>query len=114
MGHDRVPLRQGEVTLGRSRYCSLVVDDPAVSRQHAAIRVRGEEMVLYDLGSRNGTTLNGERIAAPASLKLGDVLTLGACSIQLIESRMSDDAARTAEAMPAPEPRPLAETQPDD
>ena len=41
-------------TLGRSRQCDVVLDDPNVSRQHAEIRPRGGSWVLTDLGSTNG------------------------------------------------------------
>jgi hypothetical protein len=47
------------VTLGRSRSCDIVLDDPNVSRQHAEIRPRGGSWVVVDLGSTNGSRLNG-------------------------------------------------------
>jgi hypothetical protein len=65
------------VTLGRSRQCEIVLDDPNVSRQHAEIRPRGGSWVLTDLGSTNGSSVNGRRIDGPEVLKPGDELEFG-------------------------------------
>jgi hypothetical protein len=64
-------------TLGRSRQCDVVLADPNVSRQHAEIRPRGGSWVLTDLGSTNGTLLNGRRIDRPEVLKAGDEIEVG-------------------------------------
>jgi hypothetical protein len=65
------------VTMGRSRQCDVVLDDPNVSRQHAEIRPRGGSWVLTDLGSTNGSSLNGRRIEGPEVVKPGDEIELG-------------------------------------
>jgi hypothetical protein len=65
------------VTLGRSRQCDIVVNDSNVSREHAEIRPRGGSWVLTDLGSTNGSSLNGRRIDGPEVLKPGDEIELG-------------------------------------
>jgi hypothetical protein len=65
------------VTLGRSRQCDVVLSDPNVSRQHAEIRPRGGGWMLNDLGSTNGSTLNGRRIDGPEMLKRGDEIEVG-------------------------------------
>ncbi len=65
------------IVLGRSRQCDVVLDDPNVSRQHAEIRPRGGSWVLSDLGSTNGSSLNGRRIDNPEVLKRGDQVELG-------------------------------------
>jgi Protein of unknown function (DUF3662)/FHA domain len=65
------------VTIGRSRQSDIVVDDPNVSRQHAEIRPRGGSWVLTDLGSTNGSILNGRRIDGPEVLKPGDQIEIG-------------------------------------
>jgi Protein of unknown function (DUF3662)/FHA domain len=67
--------------LGRSRQCDVVVNDPNVSRQHAEIRPRGGSWVLHDLGSTNGSSLNGRRIEGPEVLKRGDEIELGTSSL---------------------------------
>jgi pSer/pThr/pTyr-binding forkhead associated (FHA) protein len=61
-----VELHGNRVVIGRGRDCDLVLDDPAVSRQHAVISVRtGVPLVIEDLGSANGTFVNGKKIQAP-------------------------------------------------
>ncbi|MHB8657498.1 MAG: FhaA domain-containing protein [Solirubrobacteraceae bacterium] len=65
------------VTLGRSRQCEIVLDDPNISRQHAEVRPRGGSWVLTDLGSTNGSCINGRRIEGPEVLKAGDEIELG-------------------------------------
>jgi len=68
-------------TLGRSRQCDVVLDDPNVSRQHAEIRPRGGSWVLNDLGSTNGSCVNGRRIDGPEVLKPGDEIELGTSAL---------------------------------
>jgi hypothetical protein len=70
------------VTLGRSRQCDVVLDDPNVSRQHAEIRPRGGSWVLTDLGSTNGSCLNGRRITGPEVIRAGDEIELGTSVIK--------------------------------
>lgn len=65
------------VTLGRSRQCDVVLDDPNVSRQHAEIRPRGGSWVLSDLGSTNGSRINGRTIEQPEVVRPGDEIELG-------------------------------------
>jgi hypothetical protein len=70
------------VTLGRSRQCDIVLNDPNVSREHAEIRPRGGSWVLSDLGSTNGSCLNGRRIEGPEVVKPGDEIELGTSTIR--------------------------------
>jgi pSer/pThr/pTyr-binding forkhead associated (FHA) protein len=51
-----------ERVFGRDATCDVPLDDPTVSRRHAALRQRGGELFVADLGSQNGTFVNGERI----------------------------------------------------
>lgn len=74
-GHE-LQLDQGVVVLGRSSGCDVVVDDPNVSRRHAEIRRLGEGYSLVDLGSTNGTEVNGQRVGE-TSLMNGDVIGVG-------------------------------------
>jgi Protein of unknown function (DUF3662)/FHA domain len=73
------------VTIGRSRQCDVVLDDPNVSRQHAEIRPRGGSWVLTDLGSTNGSSINGRRLAGPEVLRPGDELQIGISTIRFQE-----------------------------
>jgi phosphoserine phosphatase RsbU/P len=65
------------VTIGRSRDCDIFLPDQWLSRHHAEIRRRGQSAFLADLRSKNGTLLNGERVAAECLLRHGDVISLG-------------------------------------
>jgi hypothetical protein len=69
-------------TIGRSRQCEVMLDDPNVSRQHAELRARGGSWVLTDLGSTNGTRLNGRRVDGPEVLKPGDEIEIGTSKIK--------------------------------
>jgi hypothetical protein len=68
-------------TLGRSRECDIVVEDANVSRRHAEVRPRGSAWVLSDLGSTNGTRLNGRTIHTPEVLQPGDEIEVGSSLI---------------------------------
>ncbi|HET9105060.1 MAG TPA: DUF3662 and FHA domain-containing protein [Solirubrobacteraceae bacterium] len=65
-------------TIGRSRQADIMLDDPNLSRQHAEIRPRGGSWVVTDLGSTNGSRLNGRRIDGTEVIKPGDELEVGA------------------------------------
>jgi hypothetical protein len=68
--------------LGRSRKCDIVLDDANVSREHAEIRPRGGSWVVTDLGSTNGSSVNGRRIDSPTVVKPGDEVELGTSSMK--------------------------------
>ena len=68
-------------TLGRSRQCDVMVDDANVSRQHAEIRPHGASWTLTDLGSTNGSRLNGRRVGQAEVLKPGDEIELGTTTL---------------------------------
>src|SRR5437763_495731 len=78
MDGKRLLVGPAGVTLGRSRQCDVVLDDPNVSRQHAEIRPRGGSWVLTDLGSTNGSRLNGRTVEGPEVVRSGDEIELGA------------------------------------
>jgi pSer/pThr/pTyr-binding forkhead associated (FHA) protein len=73
------------VKVGRARHCDCVVNDPTVSRVHAALRYEDGRWWLRDLRSSNGTCVNGCLIADEVEVRPGDVVTLGAGSFQLAE-----------------------------
>ena len=64
-------------TIGRSRQADIVIDDPNVSRQHAEVRPRGGAWVLTDLGSTNGSRLNGRQITNSEVIQAGDEIEIG-------------------------------------
>ncbi len=65
------------LTIGRSRVCEIMLDDDKVSRHHARIDVSRGQLRLRDLDSRNGTRVNGQRIASEVVLLDGDRIQLG-------------------------------------
>ena len=103
----RFPLRLGETLIGRSPYCSIVINDGLVSRQHAAIRVTREGMQVEDLGSRNGTFVNRQRVSGTQVLSPGDRIEIGGHPLEIeLESREDrphrETLAVTAEHHPPP------------
>ncbi|QDV73510.1 SpoIIE family protein phosphatase [Botrimarina mediterranea] len=70
----RFPLTAERSTIGRSSDCEVSLDVAAVSRRHAEVIRRGADFVVEDLGSRNGTYVNGQRIAGPTVLASGDLI----------------------------------------
>lgn len=74
----RYDLHDGTWTLGRSPDCTLpLLESASISRHHAELQVLGDTVRLRDLGSVNGTQLNGQRVEGPVALKDGDMLCLG-------------------------------------
>jgi two-component system cell cycle response regulator len=70
-----------ELTLGRGSTCDLRIDDSSLSRQHCRIRKTNGVYFAEDLGSRNGTQVNGMRIKAPVRLDDGALIQLAAGTI---------------------------------
>ena len=67
-----------EITVGRGGGCGIVLpDDHFVSTVHARLFRRGDDVFVEDLGSRNGTFVNGDTIAAPTRLRRGDRVQFG-------------------------------------
>jgi len=80
-GGRRVPLQDEAVSIGRLDTCDLVLDDPTVSRTHAEVRREGDGFEVVDLGSRNGTRVNGRGVARQR-LADGDDLLIGAVPLR--------------------------------
>lgn len=64
-------------TMGRADGADIPVDDPFASSVHARIFFRGQFMYIEDMGSTNGTYLNGRRLRAAERLKVGDTVRIG-------------------------------------
>ena len=71
------PLDKPEVIVGRDLNNDIVINDPEVSRRHARFFIQGNSYVLEDLGSTNGTFINGQRLSAPYALHIGEAITFG-------------------------------------
>jgi FhaA, N-terminal domain/FHA domain len=80
--HDgsRVAIDDRPVVLGRMPDCDVVLADPNVSRRHAELRRVGDTVVVTDLGSTNGTRVNGEAVRERA-LASGDEITVGSTTV---------------------------------
>jgi VWFA-related protein len=68
---------KGTTNIGRGKDNQVILDDPTVSRHHAWIKAEGEDFLVFDIGSANGTFVNGERIDEPRRLQNSDVVRFG-------------------------------------
>jgi hypothetical protein len=93
------PLTADSVVLGREEGVDISLRDPEVSRQHARVSWQAGTYVLEDLGSTNGTFLNGMQITGQRPLRPGDSIGLGQTILVL-------QPQGTAEPTPPPAPRP--------
>jgi hypothetical protein len=94
----------GELILGREHASvDLVIPDAGVSRRHARVVAHNGGVIVEDLGSSNGTYVNGQRITGPVELGTGDEIRVGA-TVLGVEGRQN----ATAPMQPRPAPRRLA------
>ena len=103
-----LPLAPGENVLGRDPGCAVFVDDTTVSRRHARVTVQGSEAVLEDLGSKNGTTVNGRVPDGPVALRHGDAVLVGSV---LFAVRVAA-SGETATLGPSPDDSTLPDSRP--
>lgn len=89
-----------EFLVGRSDDCHLRPKSDAISRKHCVIRLRDENIFVEDLGSRNGTFLNGKRLEKETEARHGDVLRVGKLEF---EFDVEQPALASAEAVGAPQ-----------
>jgi serine phosphatase RsbU (regulator of sigma subunit) len=87
----RQPLQGGSVSIGRASDCTIPIKDRYLSRKHAEIIPVGEAWMLKDLGSANGTYLNGSRVERDEPLRTGDRIRLGDTEIVFETSGSSTD-----------------------
>ncbi|MGZ7080825.1 MAG: FHA domain-containing protein [Thermoanaerobaculia bacterium] len=78
MGGRLIRLHRGENIIGRERDATISVQASYISRQHARLLVSPHEVVVEDLGSKNGTYVGDERLTAPRTLRDGDTIKIGA------------------------------------
>jgi pSer/pThr/pTyr-binding forkhead associated (FHA) protein len=74
---ETVTLPHGEIVIGRAETCGLVVDSDAVSRMHARLRITDDSVTIEDLGTVNGTAVNGEPVSAAMPLESGAEVDVG-------------------------------------
>ena len=100
------PLEGDQLTIGRDASNAVAINDAEVSRKHSRLSFQGGKYVLEDLGSTNGTFVNGQRLSGPAVLKPGDVVSLGEQIVLMYDSVNIDPGATMAS------PRAAARVQP--
>jgi hypothetical protein len=88
----------------------LTIDDPLVSRRHAVIRVAAGVLEVEDLGSLNGTWVNGERLERPRALSAGDFVQLGGVSFEVEGEPVEPGGTVFARTLP-PAPAPVGEDE---
>jgi pSer/pThr/pTyr-binding forkhead associated (FHA) protein len=99
------PLDRAEAFVGRDLNNDIVINDPEISRRHSRLYAQGNGFVLEDLGSTNGTFVNGQRLLGPYVLRPGDTITFGERLNMVFESAEVDQDATmvspSARAYPA-------------
>ena len=82
------------------RDCSgVLLADPEISRRHLELRPNGTRVAVIDLGSLNGTRINGHPLDAAQVLRVGDVVQFGACTVELIGASRRTDAPPRASSI---------------
>jgi hypothetical protein len=97
-------LPEGELLLGRSPDEGFFVDDGRVSRRHALMVRDGNDVIVRDLGSRNGIKLNGERVQHERPMLAGDRLALGDTVLVLVADEISEPVPQAANRRPQTSP----------
>ncbi len=113
------PLEGEEITIGRETVNQVAINDAEVSRKHARLTLHGTAYVLQDLGSTNGTFVNGQRVTATQVLNPGDTVSFGENIVLQYEATfdpnatvISTKAPSTAVPVPKPTPMPAAAPAP--
>ena len=93
------PLEGDQLTIGRDSSNAVAINDGEVSRRHARLSFQGGKYVVEDLGSTNGTSVNGQRLSGPAVLKPGDVVALGEQIVLMYDVIHQDPGATMASGL---------------
>ncbi|HTI74398.1 MAG TPA: FHA domain-containing protein [Mycobacterium sp.] len=100
-GRELVPLTGERVTLGKAPTNAVALEhDPTVSRLHAILENHGSAWSIRDMGSRNGTYVNGEKIAAERVLHSGDEVRIGKSRLVYLEPRQVGAPVEEATIVP--------------
>ncbi|HJQ79918.1 MAG TPA: FHA domain-containing protein [Lacipirellulaceae bacterium] len=101
-----IPLKKEKFLIGRAKECALRAGSEAISRRHCAIVRASDRVTVRDLGSRNGTFVNDERIEKEVPLSVGDELRVGPLKFR-IAAMSSAPAAEAKSSAPVPAPKSL-------
>lgn len=93
----RYSLAEGEYVIGRRADCQIFVPDMRVSRQHARLWRTGETWTLEDLGSNNGTFVNGVKVQSSIQLKNDDEITIANNKIRVESASLAKDGGKQLE-----------------
>jgi pSer/pThr/pTyr-binding forkhead associated (FHA) protein len=114
------PLEVPELTIGRDISNQIPINDAEVSRKHVRLTLKNNGYVIEDLGSTNGTFVNGQRISGAVQLKVGDLVAFGENVVLMFEGNFDPDATVLSSkankdnletmiaSAPAPTPAPAA------
>ena len=86
-------LEGDQLNIGRDSTNEITINDAEVSRRHARLTFQGGKYVLEDLGSTNGSFVNGQRLAGPRVLKDGEVVSFGEQIVLVFEVKANDPGA---------------------
>jgi pSer/pThr/pTyr-binding forkhead associated (FHA) protein len=86
-------LEGDQLNIGRDSTNEVAINDAEISRRHARLTFQGGKYVLEDLGSTNGTFVNGQRLAGPRVLKAGEVVSFGEQIVLVFEVTTNDPGA---------------------
>ena len=100
-GERRIKVERERTTLGRSRDADIFIPDQWLSRMHAEILLDRGGLVVADLGSKNGTLVNGSRIQGPTPLRKGDQIKLGDHTVTVQWSVSDEDTEDEPAQAPA-------------
>lgn len=110
------PVEGEDISIGREPGNSVVINDAEISRRHSHIQLRSGAYVVEDLGSTNGTFVNGIRLSGPHALKAGDEISLGEQIKLVFEAIEAIDPNATMVSAPRtyvpPKPAAAAPVQP--
>ncbi|MEZ5293283.1 MAG: FHA domain-containing protein [Vicinamibacterales bacterium] len=95
IGDRSVLLGHGANVVGRDLEAEVFISDPSISRRHARIVVENGAFRIEDLGSKNGTSVNGDRLTAPAPLADGDLVEFGSVKGRFCLARRDDPSTLT-------------------
>lgn len=85
-----IAVRVPKFLIGRSEECHVRVNSDAISRRHCAITLEEDDVKIRDLGSRNGTYVNGVRIDGPQRIQMGDQLRVGPLEFLVTYAKSSE------------------------
>lgn len=109
------PVEKSEIYLGRDVGSDVFINEPEVSRRHARLSLQSGNYILEDLGSTNGTFVNGQRVSGLRILHPGDTITLGE-NVSLTFELAPFDPNATATSLPgvagSPESQPASSAPP--